>query len=180
MPRTSPSVPHRARRIRFAGGSRCLARSKSHSYHRERRDPARWRPDTMTLPLIHRRRRLPRKTRLVFAGVNAYERGEFGPPTSRRCRRRRARGGPRHGDHGIESSPTRVRRLRRYVDSTTRSSRARDLTSAARRARGDMTAYPLRGVGRIETPPGGLGIVKDFESLKAHTTRIRSDPAPGR
>jgi 5-methyltetrahydropteroyltriglutamate--homocysteine methyltransferase len=26
-------------------------------------------------------------------------------------------------------------------------------------------------VGRIETPPGGLGIVKEFEYLKAHTTR---------
>src|SRR5258706_6815383 len=26
-------------------------------------------------------------------------------------------------------------------------------------------------VGRIETPPGGLGIVKEFEFLKAHTTK---------
>src|SRR4029079_7336108 len=26
-------------------------------------------------------------------------------------------------------------------------------------------------VGRIETPPGGLGIVKEFEYLKSHTSR---------
>src|SRR3989442_1567506 len=52
----------------------------SHVSSGARRDPARWRPDTMTLPLI--------PTAVVgshgkpgwwFAGVKAYERGEFGP-----------------------------------------------------------------------------------------------------
>src|SRR5438034_733290 len=52
----------------------------SHVSSGARRDPARWRPDTMTLPLI--------PTAVVgshgkpgwwFAGVKAYDRGEFGP-----------------------------------------------------------------------------------------------------
>ncbi|HEY2996813.1 MAG TPA: methionine synthase [Methylomirabilota bacterium] len=34
-------------------------------------------------------------------------------------------------------------------------------------------------VGRIETPPGGLGIVKEFEYLKAHTTRATKATCAG-
>lgn len=34
-------------------------------------------------------------------------------------------------------------------------------------------------VGRIETPPGGLGIVKEFEYLRAHTSRQIDEPARG-
>jgi methionine synthase II (cobalamin-independent) len=34
-------------------------------------------------------------------------------------------------------------------------------------------------IGRIGTPPGGLGIIKEFEYLKAHTTKPTKATCPG-
>src|SRR5439155_276461 len=66
-----------------------------------------------------------------------------------------------------------VRRLDGYVDSYYAIIKGIEPIPDRRKAGpwgyDQQTRY--EAVGRIETPPGGLGIVKEFESLKAHTTR---------
>jgi 5-methyltetrahydropteroyltriglutamate--homocysteine methyltransferase len=66
-----------------------------------------------------------------------------------------------------------VRRLDGYVDSYYAIIKGIEPLPVRRKAGpwgyDQQTRY--QATGRIETPPGGLGIVKEFEYLKAHTTR---------
>ena len=67
-----------------------------------------------------------------------------------------------------------VRRLDGYVDSLLRGHQGHpaDRGAPEARAAGATTSRPAtRPSAKIETPDGGLGIVKEFEYLKAHTTR---------
>src|SRR5437016_3564372 len=148
----------------------------SHVSSGARRDPARWRPDTMTLPLI--------PTAVVgshgkpgwwFAGVKAYERGEFGPADLEEMFDDAVHAAVRDMETtGIDIiTDGEVRRLDGYVDSYYAIIKGIEPVTVRRKAGpwgyDQQTRY--EAVGRIETPPGGLGIVKEFESLKAHTTR---------
>ncbi len=66
-----------------------------------------------------------------------------------------------------------VRRLDGYVDSYY--AIIKGITPLPVRRKAGPWGYDQQtryeAVGRIETPPGGLGIIKEFEYLKAHTTR---------
>src|SRR5256712_10264192 len=66
-----------------------------------------------------------------------------------------------------------VRRLDGYVDSYYAIIKGIEPVTVRRKAGpwgyDQQTRY--EAIGRIETPPGGLGIVKEFESLKAHPTQ---------
>src|SRR5438046_3621922 len=66
-----------------------------------------------------------------------------------------------------------VRRLDGYVDSYYAIIKGIEAIPARRKAGpwgyDQQTRY--EAIGRIETPPGGLGIIKEFEFLRAHTSR---------
>ena len=110
-----------------------------------------------------------------FAGVKAYERGEFGPADLEEMFDDAVHAAVRDMETaGIDViTDGEVRRLDGYVDSYYAIIKGIEPVTVRRKAGpwgyDQQTRY--EAVGRIETPPGGLGIVKEFESLKAHTTQ---------
>ena len=110
-----------------------------------------------------------------FASVQAHERGEFGPgdldemfddavDTAIRDMERAGLDVITDGE---------VRRTDGYVDTYYRVLKNIEALPVRRQAGfwgyDQQTRY--EAVGRIEPPPAGFGLVKDFEYLKAHTTR---------
>src|SRR5436309_10848276 len=139
------------------------------------RDPTRWRPKAMTLPLV--------PTAVIgshgkpgwwFAGVKAYERGEFGPADVEEMFDDAVHAAVRDMETaGIDIiTDGEVRRLDGYVDSYYAIIKGIEPIPVRRKAGpwgyDQQTRY--EAVGRIETPSGGLGIVKEFEYLRLHTT----------
>ena len=110
-----------------------------------------------------------------FAGVKAYERGEFGPTDLEEMFDDAADTAIRDMERaGIDIiTDGEVRRLDGYVDSYYAIIKGIEPIPVRRKAGpwgyDQQTRY--EAVGRIETPPGGLGIAREFEYLKAHTTR---------
>jgi 5-methyltetrahydropteroyltriglutamate--homocysteine methyltransferase len=110
-----------------------------------------------------------------FAGVKAYERGEFGPADLEEMFDDAADTAIRDMERaGIDTiTDGEVRRLDGYVDSYYAIIKGIEPIPVRRKAGpwgyDQQTRY--EAVGRIETPSGGLGIVREFEYLKQHTTR---------
>jgi len=133
-------------------------------------------PSQVTLPLI--------PTAVVgshgkpgwwFASVKAVEQGEFGPGDLEEMFDDAATTAIRDMETaGIDIiTDGEVRRLDGYVDSYYAIIKGIEPLPVRRKAGpwgyDQQTRY--EAIGRIETPPGGLGIVKEFEFLRAHTTR---------
>jgi 5-methyltetrahydropteroyltriglutamate--homocysteine methyltransferase len=110
-----------------------------------------------------------------YAAVKAWEAGEFGPADLEEMFDDAADTAIRDMERaGLDIiTDGEVRRLDGYVDSYYAIIKGIEPLPARRKAGpwgyDQQTRY--EAVGRIETPPGGLGIVKEFEYLKAHTTR---------
>ncbi len=110
-----------------------------------------------------------------FAGVKAHEAGEFGPADLEEMMDDAANTAIRDmEDAGIDIlTDGEVRRLDGYVDSYYAIIKGIEAIPARRKAGpwgyDQQTRY--EAIGRIETPPGGLGIIKEFEFLRAHTSR---------
>ena len=110
-----------------------------------------------------------------FAGVKALERGEFGPGDLEEMFDDAADTAIRDMERaGIDViTDGEMRRLDGYVDTYYAIIKGIEPIPVRRRAGpwgyDQQTRY--EAVGRIETPPGGLGIVKEFEYLKTRTTR---------
>ncbi|MBI2490608.1 MAG: methionine synthase [Candidatus Rokubacteria bacterium] len=110
-----------------------------------------------------------------FAGVKALERGEFGPGDLEEMFDDAADTAIRDMERaGIDVvTDGEMRRLDGYVDTYYAIIKGIEPLPVRRRAGpwgyDQQTRY--EAVGRIETPPGGLGIVKEFEYLKTHTAR---------
>jgi 5-methyltetrahydropteroyltriglutamate--homocysteine methyltransferase len=110
-----------------------------------------------------------------FASVKALEQGDFGPADLEEMFDDAANAAI--GDMetaGIDIiTDGEVRRLDGYVDSYYAIIKGIEPLPIRRKVGpwgyDQQTRY--EAVGRIETPPGGLGIVKEFEYLKARTTR---------
>src|SRR3990172_6075865 len=118
-----------------------------------------------------------------FAGVKAIERGEFGPADLEELLDDAADTAIRDMERaGIDViTDGEVRRLDGYVDSYYAIIRGIAPIPVRRKAGpwgyDQQTRY--EAVGRIETPPGGLGIVKEFEYLRRHTTRATKATCAG-
>ena len=118
-----------------------------------------------------------------FAGVKAIERGEFGPADLEELLDDAADTAIRDMERaGIDIiTDGEVRRLDGYVDSYYAIIKGIEPIPVRRRAGpwgyDQQTRY--EAVGRIETPPGGLGIVKEFEYLRTHTTRATKATCAG-
>ncbi|MBI2154553.1 MAG: methionine synthase [Candidatus Rokubacteria bacterium] len=110
-----------------------------------------------------------------YAAVKAWEAGEFGPADLEEMFDDAADTAIRDMERaGLDIiTDGEVRRLDGYVDSYYAIIKGIQALPVKRKAGpwgyDQQTRY--EAVGRIETPPGGLGIVKEFEYLKAHTTR---------
>jgi len=110
-----------------------------------------------------------------FAAVKAYEAGDFGPGDLEETMDDAADTAIRDMERaGIDIiTDGEVRRLDGYVDSYYAVIKGIEALPVRRKAGpwgyDQQTRY--EATGRIETPPGGLGIIKEFEYLKAHTTR---------
>jgi 5-methyltetrahydropteroyltriglutamate--homocysteine methyltransferase len=110
-----------------------------------------------------------------YAAVKAAEAGEFGPADLEEMFDDAADTAIRDMERaGLDIiTDGEVRRLDGYVDSYYAIIKGIQPLPVRRKAGpwgyDQQTRY--EAVGRIETPPGGLGIVKEFEYLKAHTTR---------
>jgi 5-methyltetrahydropteroyltriglutamate--homocysteine methyltransferase len=110
-----------------------------------------------------------------FAGVKGYEAGEFGPADLAEMMDDAANTAIRDMEEaGIDIiTDGEVRRLDGYVDSYYAIIKGIEPLPVRRKAGpwgyDQQTRY--EAIGRIETPPGGLGIIKEFEYLKTHTTR---------
>ncbi|MBI2159133.1 MAG: methionine synthase [Candidatus Rokubacteria bacterium] len=110
-----------------------------------------------------------------FAAVRAYERGEFGPGDMDEMFDDAADTAIRDMERaGIDViTDGEVRRLDGYVDSYYAIIKGIEPLPVRRKAGpwgyDQQTRY--EAVGRIEPPPEGLGIVKEFEYLKTHTTK---------
>lgn len=110
-----------------------------------------------------------------FAAVQAHERGEFGPADLEEMFDDAADTAIRDMERaGVDIvTDGEVRRLDGYVDSYYAIIKGIAPLPVRRKAGpwgyDQQTRY--EAVGRIEPPPGGLGIVKEFEYLKKHTTR---------
>ncbi|MBI4589105.1 MAG: methionine synthase [Candidatus Rokubacteria bacterium] len=110
-----------------------------------------------------------------YAAVKASEAGEFGPADLEELFDDAADTAIRDMERaGLDLiTDGEVRRLDGYVDSYYAIIRGIQALPVKRKAGpwgyDQQTRY--EAVGRIETPPGGLGIIKEFEYLKAHTTR---------
>ncbi len=110
-----------------------------------------------------------------FAGVKAWEAGQFGPADLDEMMDDAANTAIRDMEEaGIDIiTDGEVRRLDGYVDSYYSIIKGIEPIPARRKAGpwgyDQQTRYEV--VGRIETPPGGLGIIKEFEYLKTRTTR---------
>ena len=118
-----------------------------------------------------------------FAGVKAIERGEFGPGDLEELLDDAADTAIRDMERaGVDIvTDGEVRRLDGYVDSYYAIIKGIEPIPVRRRAGpwgyDQQTRY--EAVGRIETPPGGLGIVKEFEYLRTHTTRATKATCAG-
>src|SRR3989442_8991520 len=118
-----------------------------------------------------------------FAGVKAHERGELGPADLEEMFDDAADTAIRDMERaGIDViTDGEVRRLDGYVDSYYAIIKGIQPLPVRRQVGpwgyDQQTRY--EAVGRIETPPGGLGIVKEFEYLKAHTTRATKATCAG-
>ncbi len=110
-----------------------------------------------------------------FASVKALERGEFGPADLEEMFDDAAITAIRDmEDAGIDIiSDGEVRRLDGYVDSYYTVIKGIEALPVRRKAGywgyDQQTRY--EAVGRIEPPPGGLGIIKEFEFLRTRTRR---------
>jgi 5-methyltetrahydropteroyltriglutamate--homocysteine methyltransferase len=110
-----------------------------------------------------------------FAAVKAYEAGAAGPADLEEMFDDAADTAIRDMERaGLDIiTDGEVRRLDGYVDSYYAIIKGIEALPARRKAGpwgyDQQTRY--EAIGRIETPPGGLGIVKEFEYLRAHTTR---------
>jgi 5-methyltetrahydropteroyltriglutamate--homocysteine methyltransferase len=110
-----------------------------------------------------------------FALVRAWEAGEAGPADLEEMFDDAASAAIRDMEEaGIDVvTDGEVRRLDGYVDSYYAIIKGIQALPVRRKlgpwGYDQQTRY--EAVGRIETPPGGLGIVKEFEYLKAHTRR---------
>jgi 5-methyltetrahydropteroyltriglutamate--homocysteine methyltransferase len=110
-----------------------------------------------------------------FASVRALERGDFGPGDVDEMFDDAADTAIRDMETaGIDIiTDGEVRRLDGYVDSYYAIIKGIQPLAVRRKAGpwgyDQQTRY--EAVGRIETPPGGLGIVKEFAYLKSHTAR---------
>ena len=110
-----------------------------------------------------------------FATVKAYEAGEHGPADLEEMFDDAADTAIRDMERaGLDIiTDGEVRRLDGYVDSYYAIIKGIEPLPVRRKAGpwgyDQQTRY--EATGRIETPPGGLGIVKEFEYLRAHTTK---------
>ena len=110
-----------------------------------------------------------------YVAVKAHEAGELGPADMEELFDDAAETAIRDMERaGIDIiTDGEVRRLDGYVDSYYAIIEGIRALPVKRKAGpwgyDQQTRY--EAVGRIETPPGGLGIVKEFEYLKAHTSR---------
>jgi 5-methyltetrahydropteroyltriglutamate--homocysteine methyltransferase len=110
-----------------------------------------------------------------FAGVKAHEAGEFGPADLEEMMDDAADTAIRDMERaGLDIiTDGEVRRLDGYVDSYYGIIRGIEAIPVGRKAGpwgyDQQTRY--EAIGRIETPPGGLGIVEEFKYLRAHTVR---------
>ena len=110
-----------------------------------------------------------------FAAVKAHEAGEYGPGDLEEMFDDAADTAIRDMERaGLDViTDGEVRRLDGYVDSYYAIIKGIEPLPVRRKAGpwgyDQQTRY--EATGRIETPEGGLGIVKEFEYLKAHTTR---------
>jgi len=110
-----------------------------------------------------------------FISVKAHDAGDFGPADLEEVMDDAAETAIRDMERaGIDIiTDGEVRRLDGYVDSYYAIIKGIETLPVRRKAGpwgyDQQTRY--EAIGRIETPPGGLGIVKEFEYLKAHTTR---------
>jgi 5-methyltetrahydropteroyltriglutamate--homocysteine methyltransferase len=110
-----------------------------------------------------------------YAGAKAFEAGEFGPGDLEEMFDDAARTAIRDMEAaGIDIvTDGEVRRLDGYVDSYYAIIKGIQPLPVRRKAGpwgyDQQTRY--EAVGRIETPPGGLGIVREFQFLKANTAR---------
>src|SRR3989338_7266221 len=111
----------------------------------------------------------------LYAAVKAFEHGDLGPGDMEEMFDDAADTAIRDMERaGLDIiTDGEVRRLDGYVDSYYAIIKGIQPLPVRRKAGpwgyDQQTRY--EAVGRIETPPGGLGIVKEFEYLKAHTTR---------
>jgi 5-methyltetrahydropteroyltriglutamate--homocysteine methyltransferase len=110
-----------------------------------------------------------------FAGVKAHEAGEFGPADLEEMMDDAVNAAIRDMEEaGLDIiTDGEVRRLDGYVDSYYAIIKGIEAIPVRRKAGpwgyDQQTRY--EAVGRIETPPGGLGIIEEFKYLKAHTAR---------
>ena len=110
-----------------------------------------------------------------FTAVKAHEAGELGPADLEELFDDAADTAIRDMERaGLDIiTDGEVRRLDGYVDSYYAIIKGIEPTAVRRKVGpwgyDQQTRY--EAVGRIEAPPGGLGIVKEFEYLRAHTTR---------
>jgi 5-methyltetrahydropteroyltriglutamate--homocysteine methyltransferase len=110
-----------------------------------------------------------------YATVKAYEAGDLGPGDLEEMFDDAADTAIRDMERaGLDIiTDGEVRRLDGYVDSYY--AIIKGIEPLPARRKGGPWGYDQQtryeATGRIETPPGGLGIVKEFEYLKAHTTR---------
>lgn len=118
-----------------------------------------------------------------YAGVRAWETGEFGPGDLDELFDDAADTAIRDMERaGIDIvTDGEVRRLDGYVDSYYAIIQGLRPLPVRRKAGpwgyDQQTRY--EAVGRIETPPGGLGIVREFRYLAAHTSRRTKATCPG-
>src|SRR2546430_3136718 len=110
-----------------------------------------------------------------FAPVKALEQGDFGPGDMEEMFDDAADTAIRDMERaGVDIiTAGEVRRLDGYVDSYYAIIKGIDPLRVRRKAGpGGSDQQPrYEAVGRIATPPGGLGIVREFEYLKRHTAR---------
>lgn len=110
-----------------------------------------------------------------YAAVKAHEAGEFGPADLEEMFDDAADTAIRDMERaGLDIiTDGEVRRLDGYVDSYY--AIIKGITPIPARRRAGPWGYDQQtryeAIGRVEAPPGGLGIVKEFEYLKAHTER---------
>ncbi len=110
-----------------------------------------------------------------YAAVKAYEAGDFGPADLEEMFDDAADTAIRDMEGaGIDIiTDGEVRRLDGYVDSYYAIIKGIQPLPVKRKAGpwGYDQQMRYEAVGRIQTPPGGLGIIKEFEYLRAHTTK---------
>src|SRR2546425_11219377 len=118
-----------------------------------------------------------------FTGAKANERGEFGPADLEEMFDDAVHAAVRDMETaGIDIiTDGEVRRLDGYVDSYYAIIKGIEPLPVRRKAGpwgyDQQTRY--EATGRIETPEGGLGIVKEFEYLKAHTAKATKATCAG-